>query len=112
MQALANLAEFKSLKKAVGKKMRIIYQGEPKPEETSPLPVAINLSVSMIGLIWVNLVLLFRVTKAVARICAGGEEKGVQLAQFLRLAEVWGILAIGSILALATAVIQLRLAMK
>lgn len=39
----------------------------------------------------------------------GGEE-AVQLARFLRLAQVWGILMIGSAITLAAAAIQLALA--
>ena len=41
---------------------------------------------------------------------AEGGDEAVQLARFLRLAEVWTILMIGSALALAAAVIQLALA--
>ena len=39
--------------------------------------------------------------------CVHGE---LELAQFLRLAEIWGVLMIGSALALAAAAIQLALA--
>lgn len=110
-QALANLAEFKSLKGQVDKTMGGMYK-DGGPGKNLPLTSADGTSVYMIPLIWISLVLLFRVTKAAARIRAGGGEQGAQLAQFLRLAEVWGIIALGSALALAAAVIQLRLALK
>jgi hypothetical protein len=42
-----------------------------------------------------------------AQIRAKGGDDAVQLARFLRLAEVWGIIMAGSALALAAAVIQL-----
>ena len=86
-----------------------MYRNKPKAEETSPVPVANNLSISVFALTWINLVLLFRTTKAAAAIRAGGGKEGVELAQFFRTAEVWGIIAIGSVLALIAALIQLRL---
>jgi hypothetical protein len=47
-----------------------------------------------------------------ARIRTEGGDEAVQLAQFLRQAEVWGIIMIGSALGLAAAVIQLVLAYR
>src|ERR1700690_990012 len=111
-QALSNLAEFKSLNQAVGETIRKMYRRPPEDSSTQGEPATPGLaspgglSPSVIVLIWLNLVLLFWVTKAAVRIRAGGGEQGAQLAKFLRLAEVWGILTIGSGLALAAAVIQ------
>ena len=45
-----------------------------------------------------------------AQIRAKGGDEAVEMARFLRSAEVWAILMIGSALALAAAVIQLALA--
>ena len=50
----------------------------------------------------------FRTTLTLLR--AEGGEEAVQLARFLRLAEVWAIIMIGSALTLVAAVIQLALA--
>ena len=112
MQALANFGEYRSLKKTVGTKMAAMYQGKTKPGETCPVPVAVNTSVSLFAVIWVDLVLLFRAALAVGKIREGGGKDAAEAARFLRAAEVWAILAIGSVLALAAAVIQLRLAVK
>ena len=107
-QALSNLAEFKSLNQAINERVK---EQERKQGKALPHPLMwSDGTVSIISLIWFNLVLLFRFTKAASRIRTGGGEEGAQLARFLRLAEVWGILAIGSVLALVAAIIQLRLA--
>jgi len=45
-----------------------------------------------------------------AQLRAKGGEEAVQMARFIRLAEVWSILMIGSALALAAGIIQLVLA--
>jgi hypothetical protein len=45
-----------------------------------------------------------------AQLRAKGGEEAVQMARLIRLAEVWGILMVGSALALAAAAIQLALA--
>jgi hypothetical protein len=105
-QALSSFAEFKSLNQAVNAE---IEEERKKGKALPHPPIWTDGRVSIIPLIWFNLALLFRVTKAAGRIRAGGGEQGAQLARFLRLAEVWGVLAIGSVLALAAAVIQLRL---
>jgi hypothetical protein len=47
------------------------------------------------------------VPRNIVQISAEGGDDAVQLAQFLRLAIVWGILMIGSMLALVAAAIQL-----
>jgi ABC-type Fe3+-siderophore transport system permease subunit len=44
------------------------------------------------------------------KICVGGGDEARELVRFLRTAEVWAIIATGSALALAGAVIQLILA--
>ncbi len=48
--------------------------------------------------------------RRLAQLRAAGGDGAVQLARFLRLAQVWGILMIGSALALVAACIQLALA--
>ena len=48
--------------------------------------------------------------RRLAQLRAAGGDDAVQLARFLRLAQVWGILMIGSALALVAAGIQLALA--
>jgi hypothetical protein len=47
-----------------------------------------------------------------AGVGAEGGDEAVTLAQFLRQAEVWGIIMIGSALGLAAAAIQLALAYR
>lgn len=45
-----------------------------------------------------------------AQLRAKGGDEAVELARFMRLAQVWGVIMIGSAIGLATAVIQLVLA--
>jgi len=111
-QAWANLAEFKSLRKAVSG-----YAGDVSTVAEfgtdvflpgmSPIPAAGNgLLGRLIAAIYVVVLFpgFFRDLRD-----QGGEE-AVQLARFLRQAVVWGILMIGSALALVAAAIQLALA--
>lgn len=61
-------------------------------------------------LLWAPLATMTRLPGKLRELRAEGGDEAVQLARFLRLAEVWTILMIGSALALAAAVIQLALA--
>ena len=54
--------------------------------------------------------ILFRLPEALGRARVEGGEQAIQLARFMRLAEVWAVLMIGSALALAAAAIQLAVA--
>jgi hypothetical protein len=132
VQALANLAEFKTLRQIVRKEVALALWGDPSdysPTWSSRISAAAArtaapgtpAAVTILGFmvtralwlrlkLWFNLNLLFRFPKAAARIRAKGGDEAVQLAQFLRLTEVWGILMVGSALALAAACIQLALA--
>jgi hypothetical protein len=131
-QAWANLAEYKSLRQIVRKEVASALWHDPPassrywsarisaaaartatprtPVAVTILGVIVNRALWLRLKLWFNLNLLFRFPKAVTRIRAKGGDDAVQLAQFLRLTEVWGILMVGSALALAGACIQLALA--
>jgi hypothetical protein len=112
-QAWANLTEFKTLRQAVGKEAWDAYvHPAASPERRLP-PVLVWLGLRpllipyIVWRTWFDLLLMFRLPKALTKIRAEGGDDAVQLAQFLRLAEVWVTLMIGSALALAAALIQL-----
>lgn len=122
-QALANLAEFKSLQASVTK------VASDAIDETlgaafefvdlSNLPYAFALVRIAVYLYRLYRAMLARrsvlnavilMPRKLAQLRAKGGDEAVELARFMRLAQVWGIIMIGSALGLAAAVIQLVLA--
>jgi hypothetical protein len=93
VQAWANLAEFKSVKKTVS------------TATVKALADAVA-GADLTG----GLGFFFLRPRKLAQLAARDPGEAVELARFLRLAEVWSILMVGSGLALAAAVIQLILA--
>ena len=102
VQALANLAEFRSLRRKVTKDVWRACKATFALTFLFP-----RLSALPLNLACAVLVLL---PESVARVRARGGDEAVELARFLRLAEIWVILMLGSALALAAAAIQLVLA--
>jgi hypothetical protein len=110
-QAWANLAEFKSLRRTVSDAADEAF-GEEIAESRlgrrlGPLVVFLPRLYTYPRYV---LPALFRTPRKIARLRSKGGEDAVQLARFFRLAEVWGILMIGSGFGLAAASIQLALA--
>jgi hypothetical protein len=101
-QAWASLAEYKNLRQKVPKAAVEALNQAVDSVAPSGLPGAI------VAILF-SLVLLLFLPGRLARIEEGSDD-AIQLGRFLRLAEVWGILMIGSALTLAAAVIQLALA--
>jgi hypothetical protein len=103
-QAWANLAEYKSARRAIGQAtldalrgaqdvgylLSIVTRGDP-------------------GLTFIIAAFMFLMPHKLREVRARGGEEAVQMARFLRSAEVWAILMVGSALALVAAAIQLAL---
>lgn len=107
-QAWANLAEFRSMREAVSNATR-----EAVREAAGDLLSRVEdsfLSIDDLGAVVVDVIVGFLLTimpSKLAEIRSKGQKEAAELAHFLRLAEVWGIIMLGSALALAAACIQL-----
>lgn len=122
-QALANLAEFKSLRAAISEEAieaatQAARDWISSPRRLPVVPEAWNQRLIMWKLrlfsnVYARQTILgaiFIMPSSLIRLYLKGGEEAFQLARFLRLVQVWGILMIGSALALAAACIQLALA--
>jgi hypothetical protein len=122
-QAWANLAEFKSLQESVSDvTSRALSEmtGEAVARALV-MPMAPVTSLLRFAWMFVRLLRLLLARRSIqsalilmprklAELRSKGGEEAVQMARFIRSAEVWAILMVGSALALAAAVIQLALA--
>jgi hypothetical protein len=126
-QAGANLAEFKSLQASVSKVASDVI-AETVAETVggvvgAVIPLFPGSSSSGLSIVrmFVRLLRLMLARRSIlsavilmprklAQLRAKGGDEAVQMARFIRLAEVWAILMVGSALALVAAVIQLALA--
>ena len=103
-QAWANLAEYKSARSTIGK---ATLDAIREAADVGPLlSIIIKADAHLTGII---LAFMYLMPHKLREIRASGGEEAVQMARFLRSAEVWAILMVGSALALAAAVIQLAL---
>ena len=104
VQALANLAEFKSLRQKVTEEVEV-----GRPHFLVDLPP----NLVTIPLFLTNLILSLLVTpRILADIRARGGDEAVELAKFKRLTLAWTIIMIGSAFALAAGIIQLLVAYR
>jgi hypothetical protein len=132
-QALGNLAEFNDLQASAAEAALIALAKSPAKKIWVPIgPVIIPIELPPMPKRWLRLRLRWlrlrsRLRKAISKMGAlvsypgiypgslkqlreqGGED-AVKLAQYLRAAKVWAILAVGSALVAVSAVIQLALA--
>jgi hypothetical protein len=117
-QAWANLSEFESLRQTISQAASNALAGRATHGSLTGISVSVPVGF-LIGrrqprrfsVLKVPLLILLRPAQ-LARIRTEGGDEAVQLAQFLRQAEVWGIIMVGSALGLAAAVIQLVLAYR
>jgi hypothetical protein len=118
-QAWANLSEFESLRQTISGAASNALAGRATHGSLTGISVSVPVGFLVgrrrqprrFSVLKIPLLILLRPAQ-LARIRTEGGEEAVQLAQFLRQAEVWGIIMIGSALGLAAAVIQLVLAYR
>jgi uncharacterized membrane protein len=115
-QAWANLSEFESLRQTISQAASNALAGRATHGSLTGISVSVPVGFLVgrrrprqFSVLKIPLLILLRPAQ-LARIRTEGGDEAVQLAQFLRQAEVWGIIMIGSALGLAAAVIQLVLA--
>jgi hypothetical protein len=117
-QAWANLSEFESLRQTISQAASNALAGRATHGSLTGISVSVPVGFLVgrrqprrFSVLKIPLLILLRPAQ-LARIRTEGGDEAVQLAQFLRQAEVWGIIMIGSALGLAAAVIQLVLAYR
>ncbi len=115
-QAWASLAEFESWRQTISQAAANALAGRAAHGSLTGTAVSVPVGFQIgrrrprrVSAVKIPLLILLRPAQ-LARIRAEGGDEAVQLAQFLRQAEVWGIIMIGSALGLVAAVIQLALA--
>jgi hypothetical protein len=117
-QAWANLSEFESLRQTISQAASNALAGRATHGSLTGISVSVPVGFLVgrrqprrFSVLKIPLLILLRPAQ-LARIRTEGGDEAVQLAQFLRQAEVWGIIMVGSALGLAAAVIQLVLAYR